>query len=74
MIEVNGIYKLKKIKNFIGRNDESNYKVIEMEDKLVVCENLDGENKGERYLFGKDFLIDPDYPNDIYSSIINVSE
>jgi hypothetical protein len=40
----------------------------------VVCENLDGENKGERYLFCKDFLIDPDYPNDIYSSIINVSE
>jgi hypothetical protein len=74
MIEVNGIYKLKKIKNFIGRNDESNYKVIEMEDKLVVCENLDGENKGKRYLFCKDFLIDPDYPNDIYSSIINVSE
>jgi hypothetical protein len=25
-------------------------------------------------LFCKDFLIDPDYPNDIYSSIINVSE
>lgn len=66
MIEVNGIYKLKIIKGL--KADESNYKVIaEFEDNLVVCEKMDGYMAGSRCGFLKDFLIDPDKPDDIYA-------
>lgn len=66
MIEVNGIYKLKIIKGM--KPDESNYKVIYMKDNLLVCEKLDGYMAGSRCAFLKEFLIDPDKPNDIYSA------
>jgi len=66
MIKLNGVYKLKKIKGF-ERNDDRDYKVIAIsEDNIVICEN----KSGERYCFMKDFLIDPEYPDVIYSNII----
>ena len=65
MIELNGIYKLKKIKSFKS-NDTSDYKVIALlKNNIVVCEN----QSGEHYCFKKDFLIDPDYPEIIYSNV-----
>ena len=65
MIELNGIYKLKKIKGFKD-NDATNYKVIALlKNDIVICEN----EEGEHYCFKKDFLIDPDYPENIYSNV-----
>ena len=65
MIELNGIYKLKKIKSFKD-NDTTNYKVIALlKNDIVICEN----EAGEHYCFKKDFLIDPDYPEIIYSNV-----
>ena len=64
MIELNGIYKLKKIKGFED-NDTTNYKIIALlKNDIVICEN----ELGEHYCFKKDFLIDPDYPEIIYSN------
>ena len=49
MIELNGVYKLKKIRNFEG-NDPGDYKVIELVgENNLVCEKLDGENAGEKF-------------------------
>ena len=65
MIELNGIYKLKKIKGFKD-NDTTKYKVIALlKNDIVICEN----EAGEHYCFKKDFLIDPDYPEIIYSNV-----
>ena len=65
MIELNGIYKLKKIKGFKD-NDTTNYKVIALlKNNIVICKN----EAGEHYCFKKDFLIDPDYPEIIYSNV-----
>ena len=65
MIELNGIYKLKKIKGFED-NDTTNYKIIALlKNNIVICEN----ELGEHYCFKKDFLIDPDYPEIIYSNV-----
>lgn len=65
MIEKNGKYKLKKIKGF-DNNDERYYTVIEIYDNdTVLCASSDGE----KYFFMKDFLIDPDKPDEIYSDI-----
>ena len=65
MIELNGIYKLKKIKGFKD-NDTTNYKVIALlKNDIVICEN----EAGEHYCFKKDFLIDLDYPEIIYSNV-----
>lgn len=65
MIELNGIYKLKKIKGF-KYNDTTNYKIIALlKNDIVICEN----ELGEHYCFKKDFLIDPDYPEIIYSNV-----
>ena len=65
MIELNGIYKLKKIKGFED-NDTTNYKIIALlKNDIVICEN----ELGEHYCFKKDFLIDPDYPEIIYSNV-----
>lgn len=74
MIELNGIYKLKKIRNFKG-NDPSDYKVIELiGENNLICEKLNGDYAGEKYLFAREFLIDPDKPNEIYSEIILVRD
>jgi len=65
MIELNGIYKLKKIKGF-KNHDTTNYKVIALlKDNNIICEN----ESGEHYCFKKDFLIDPEYPDVICSDI-----
>lgn len=65
MIELNGIYKLKKIKGF-KNNDNGVYKVIALLEKnTVICEN----ESGEQFYFMKDFLVDPEYPDKIYSDI-----
>ena len=65
MIELYGIYKLKKIKGFKD-NDTTSYKVIALlKNDIVICEN----EAGEHYCFKKDFLIDPDYPEIIYSNV-----
>ena len=65
MIELNGIYKLKKIKGF-KKHDTTNYKVVTLlKNDNVICEN----ESGEHYCFKKDFLIDPEYPDIIYSDI-----
>ncbi len=74
MIELNGIYKLKKIRNFEG-NDPSDYKVIELVgENNLVREKLEGENAGEKFLFAREFLIDPDKPSEIYSEVILVRD
>lgn len=65
MIEVNGIYKLKIIKGL--KQDESSYKVIAEYNDLIVCEKMDGYMASSRYCFLKEFLIDPDKPDDIYA-------
>ena len=66
MIELNGIYKLKLIRN-IKCNDTSDYQVIGFSEKdTVICQKLNGEDAGTLYLFMKDFLIDPEKPDDIY--------
>ena len=65
MIKLNGIYKLKKIKGFKDY-DTTNYIVIALlKNVIVICEN----EAGEHYCFKKDFLIDPDYPEIIYSNV-----
>lgn len=65
MIELNGTYKLKKIKGF-KNHDTSNYKVIALlKNDIVICEN----QSGKHFYFMKDFLIDPDYPDVIYSNV-----
>jgi len=57
MIELNGVYKLKKIQGF-ENNDNGDYKVLAiLEKNIVVCEN----EYGEHYYFMKDFLIDPEF-------------
>ena len=67
MIELNGIYKLKHIKNFEG-NTDYNYKVVGMSEdgEIVGCVLLDGVYAGEKYVFQKICLIDPEKPDDIY--------
>lgn len=42
-----------------------------MNEEYVVYKHLNREEEGEKYLFLKEFLIDPAKPNDIYSNIVN---
>ena len=70
MIELNGIYKLKKLKEkndkiiFKSNQDESDYQVKKViNEKTVVCENL---STNEYFVFLKHFLIDPERHDDIY--------
>ena len=66
MIELGKKYKLKKIKGFEGSDNEY-YKVIGFYNfDTVICEN----QYGERCVFMKEFLIDPQKPYDIYSDLI----
>ena len=65
MIELGKIYKLKKIKG-IKNSDTNYYKVIKFyNSNVVICENA----YGERFLFMKEFLIDPDKPDEVYSDL-----
>ena len=66
MIELGEKYKLKKIKGFENYDNEY-YKVIAFYNfDTVICEN----KYGERFVFMKEFLIDPQKPDDIYSNLI----
>ncbi len=66
MIETGKKYRLKKIKGFENYNHEY-YKVIGFYNfDTVICENA----YGERFVFMKEFLIDPQKPDDIYSDLI----
>ena len=66
MIELGKKYKLKKIKGFENYDNEY-YKVIGFYNfDTVICEN----KYGERFVFMKEFLIDPQKPDDIYSNLI----
>ncbi len=65
MIEVGKKYMLKKIKG-IKNFDTNYYKVIKFYNSdVVICENA----YGERSLFMKEFLIDPDKPDEVYSDL-----
>ncbi len=66
MIELGKKYKLKKIKG-LAISDNEYYKVIGFYNlDTVICENP----YGERFVFLKEFLIDPARPNEIYSKLI----
>ena len=66
MIELGKKYKLKKIKGFMSSDNEY-YKVIDFYNfDTVICENT----YGERFVFMKEFLIDPQKPDDIYSDLM----
>ena len=66
MIELGKKYKLKKIKGFKSSDNEY-YKVISFYNfDTVICENA----YEERFVFMKEFLIDPQKPEDIYSDLI----
>ena len=66
MIELGKKYKLKKIKS-LENSDNEYYKVIGFYNfDTVICENA----YGERFVFIKEFLIDPAKPNEIYSKLI----
>ena len=73
MIKLNGIYKLKKLKDknnkivFKSNQDERDYQVKKViDEKTVVCENL---STNEIFVFLKQFLIDPEQPEDIYVTV-----
>ena len=66
MIELGKKYKLKKIRDF-ENSDNEYYKVVSFYNfDTVICENA----CGERFVFMKEFLIDPQMPNEIYSDLI----
>lgn len=66
IIELDKKYKLKMIKGF-DKTDNEYYKVIGFYNfDTVIWENA----YGERFLFMKEFLIDPQKPDDIYSDLI----
>ena len=65
MIEIGKKYKLKKLKNWFEKDSE---------EFTVVCfgkHNVVGyvAPDGERYVFDKDFWIDPEKPDEIYVDI-----
>ena len=66
MIELGKKYKLKMIRG-LDTSDNEYYKVIDFYNfDTVICENT----CGERFVFMKEFLIDPQKPDDIYSNLI----
>ena len=66
MIETGKKYKLKKIRGF-ENSDNEYYKVISFYTfDTVICKNA----YGERFVFMKEFVIDPQWPDDIYSDLI----
>ena len=66
MIELGKKYKLKKIKGFMSSDNEY-YKVISFYNfDTVICENVCRES----LVFMKEFLIDPQKPDEIYSDLM----
>ena len=65
MIEIGKKYILKKLKGWFEKDSEE-FTVLRFgEHNSVGCVAPDGE----KYLFNKDFLIDPDKPDKIYADI-----
>ena len=65
MIEIGKKYRLKKISDWFD-NDSNEYRVVGFcKNDIVVCLAPDGNS----CIFKKDFLIDPDKPDEIYSDI-----
>ena len=67
MIELNGIYKLKHIKGLTSNTDYK-YKVlsINQEKTMAYCEQLNGFDAGEKFVFMIECLLDPENPEDKY--------
>lgn len=74
MIEVNGIYKLKKIEG-LSNNDDNDYKVLAI-DKDAKHETAYYENltTGECFCFWTEFLIDPEKPEDCVCKLLKISK
>ena len=74
MIEVNGIYKLKKIEG-LSNNDDNDYKVLAIDKnakhETAYCENL---TTGECFCFWTEFLIDPEKPEDCVCKLLKISK
>ena len=74
MIEVNGIYKLKKIEG-LSNNDDNDYKVLAIDKdakhETAYCENLE---TGECFCFWTEFLIDPEKPEDCVCKLLKISK
>lgn len=67
MIELNKIYKLKKIKGF-SNNTSDEFKIVGFSEdkKFVGCIKITGDDAGEKFVFAKECIFDPEYPDDIY--------
>ena len=65
MIEVGKKYRLIKIKGWFEKDSEEFTVIGFGEHNIVGCVAPNGEG----YVFNKDFLIDPDKPEEIYSDI-----
>ena len=74
MVEVNGIYKLKKIEGLSNNNDHD-YKVLAIDKdakhETAYCENL---TTGECFCFWTEFLIDPEKPEDCVCKLLKISK
>ena len=74
MVEVNGIYKLKKIEG-LSNNNDNDYKVLAIDKdakhETAYCENL---TTGECFCFWTEFLIDPEKPEDCICKLLKISK
>ena len=62
MIEVGGIYKLKKLNLPYIHNDNDSYEILyEINSNIVACINT---NTRERMILQKQFFIDPEKPDE----------
>lgn len=65
MIEIGKKYRLKKLKSWYEKDIDEFTVVCIGEHNIVDCV----APNGEKYVFDKDFLIDPDKPDEIYANI-----
>ena len=65
MIEIGKKYRLKKLKGWFEKDSEEFTVVCFGEPNIVGYVAPDGE----KYVFDKDFLIDPEKPDEIYADI-----
>ena len=74
MIELNGIYKLKKLKGF-PNNDTCEYQVLAFDDEtnpqVAYCKNL---KTNEIYCFWPQFIIDPEKPEETEIELIKIEK
>lgn len=73
MIELNGIYKLKKIKGVA--DDDCDYQVMAIKNvsgkDTAYCKNL---KTGEDFCFFTQFLIDPEKPEESEFELIKIEK